>query len=125
LVILKNKYGIPEEQLDEIFARDTLCVYCRKSMLFPYDVKNGGDSATIEHLNHRYDWDSVRDFTSKGKSVYSIIAICCGACNSSRSDLPLTKWFETSYCKIKDINPNTVSPVVSAYLQVYEAEKSL
>lgn len=122
---MRTKYGIPQTQLDEIVIRDTVCVYCRKTMIYPYDITNRADSATIEHLNHRADWDSVRDFTSKGKDVQSIITICCGACNSSRSDLSLTKWFETSYCKSKDINQKTVSPVVLAYIKAYEAEERL
>ncbi len=117
---MKTRHGIPQDQLDEIVIRDNVCVYCKKTMLDPYNNSNHGDSATIEHLNHRADWDSVKDFVDRGESVSSIIAICCGSCNSSRSDLPLLKWFETQYCKDHKIKVGTVSTVVRVYVQKYE-----
>jgi hypothetical protein len=116
---MKTKYGIPQIQLDKIVKRDKVCVYCRNKFQ-PYDTHNRAGSATIEHLNYRADWDSVGDFVSQGKPVYSIIAICCFSCNASRSDLPLLKWFESAYCKDHKININTVSEVVREYINMYE-----
>lgn len=118
---MKTKYGIPQIQLDEIVKRDKVCVYCRKPFQ-SFDTHNRARSATIEHLNHRADWDSVGSFVSQGKPVYSIIAICCFSCNSSRSNLPLLQWFESAYCKDKDhiININTVSEVVRGYINTCE-----
>lgn len=117
---MKTKHGIPQDQLNEIVIRDSKCVYCQKLMIQPYDIHNRADSATIEHLNHRADWYSVEDFVSNNKPVHSIVAICCGSCNSSRSDLPLLQWFKTEYCKEHNINAKTVSKVVREYIQRYE-----
>ena len=116
---MKTKFGIPQKQLDEIVRRDKVCVYCRK-MFQSFDPYNRADSATIEHLNYRADWDSVGDFVSQGKPIYSIIAICCFSCNSSCSDLPLLQWFESEYCKDHNINIDTVSEVVRRYIKKYE-----
>ena len=48
---MTNKFGIPEKELQKICVRDKKCVYCHKEMIFPFDVNNRQDSATIEHLN--------------------------------------------------------------------------
>ncbi len=117
---MRTKFGIPQDQLDEIVTRDIDCIYCHKTMILPYDVNNRSDSATIEHLNHRADWDSVRDFVSNGKQVHSIIGLCCGGCNSSRRDLPLLAWFNAEYCKSRKIDEDTVSDVVRSYISEYE-----
>jgi len=116
-----TKHGIEQTQLDVIVARDTDCVYCHKIMIYPYDTANRADSATIEHLNHRADWYSVQDFNSRKVPVYAIIAICCGACNSSRGSKPLLEWFQKEYCTDRAINPDTVSEVVRDYINVYES----
>jgi len=106
---MKNKYGLPEDRLEEIRLRDTNCVYCNKSMTNP---KNGGFSgnwATIEHLNHLPPWDNP-----------DTVAICCKSCNSSRGAKPVCHWFKTEYCKSKNINIETVSKVVQEYILKYE-----
>ena len=115
-----TKYDIQQEQLDIIVARDKDCVYCHKTMISPYDIAHRSDSVTIEHLNHRSDWYSVQDFNSKNLPVYPIVAICCGACNSSRGSKPLLKWFKTDYCQKWNINLDTVSEVVRDYANKYE-----
>ena len=119
-----TKYGIPQQQLDVIIERDTDCVYCHKVMILPYDPANRAASATIEHLNHRADWNSVEDFVSQGQPVYPIIALCCGACNSSRGSKPLLEWFQTDYCKRWNISQTTAAPVVRSYIQQYEQTKA-
>lgn len=117
---MKNQYGIPEEELDEIFRRDMDCVYCHKKMVKVGNPKYSTDRATIEHLNHLPDWDSVRSFVSEGKSIKSIIAICCASCNSSRSDKKISDWFNTQYCIERNINFNTVAEPVRKYIKKYE-----
>jgi hypothetical protein len=118
-MIMITKYGIPQNQLDVIVARDKDCVYCHKIMIL-HDIANRSDSATIEHLNHREDWDSVQDFNSKNMPVYPIIAICCWSCNSSRGRKPLLEWFQSNYCKKWNISQTTVSKVVRDYINIYE-----
>ncbi|MDA0376724.1 MAG: hypothetical protein O3A80_05480 [bacterium] len=80
-----------------------------------------GDWATIEHLNNRLDWDSVGCYVCAGKSVPTVIAICCGSCNSSRGSKSLRDWFKTKYCSDNRISSTTVSPVVNDYMNQYES----
>jgi len=121
---MKTKFNIKQEQLDKIFERDKLCVYCSKEMIFPFDKYNRKDSATIEHLNHIQNWDSVNYFNDKNMPVYPIIAICCSSCNSSRGTKLLREWFESDYCIINNININTVSKVVKNYIDKFEKNES-
>lgn len=107
----KNKFGIPENVLSKIRARDKACVYCRKTMLYPYRTNNRADSATIEHLNFDgpFSWNcglQARD-----------IVLCCGSCNSSRGEKKLTEWFKTQYCIDRNIRENTVAAPVRGYLR--------
>lgn len=106
---MKNKYGLPEDKLDQVAERDKDCVYCHKKMIFPWTNDNRRDSATIEHLNHLPPWDNVKSVT-----------MCCGSCNSSRGALPLRKWFERKYCTDRDINEKTVAKVVKSYIRKFE-----
>ena len=115
---MKTNYGIPQKELDDIVKRDTDCVYCHKK----WNSKNRGDSATIEHLNHKPDLDSVGKAIREGKPVSAIIAICCGSCNSSRGSKSLRDWFETPYCKERNIRYSTVASVVKKYIDKYEKE---
>ncbi len=108
---MTNKFGIPEEKLKQIHTRDKNCVYCHKKMLYPYDVNNRKDSATIEHLNFDGPF-----YWKNGLQIKDIV-ICCGQCNSSRGKKGLLNWFKTNYCKHKNINENTVDSVVKEYLK--------
>lgn len=117
---MSNKYGIPEEDLDRIRKRDINCVYCHKQMISPGAVGRRGDWATIEHLNHRQDWNSVESYIVAGKPVPEIVAICCGTCNSSRGSKKLSDWFKTSYCVQRKIDILTVTEPVRKYIQEVE-----
>lgn len=119
---MKTKHGIPQKDLDAVVERDQDCVYCHKKMINPWNIKNRMDSVTIEHLNHKQDWDSVRSYLQTKKFVPTIIAICCGACNSSRGSKSLRHWFITNYCKTNKISYATVSPVVKNYIDQYEKQ---
>jgi hypothetical protein len=86
---MSNTYGIPEEDLKEIQARDKTCVYCRKSMKqYPHAMDASG--ATIEHFKNDGPFDKKWN-----------AAICCGGCNSSKGTKKLSAWFKTPYCKKK------------------------
>lgn len=115
-----NNYGIPAEVLEKIKKEDTDCVYCHKKMIYPWDPNNREDCATIEHLNHKKDWDSVGSYLKDGKPIREIIAMCCWSCNTNRRDKSLRDWFETPFCKEKNINYSTVAPVVKNYIDKYE-----
>lgn len=119
--MMPNPYGLSEKELVEIRERDKFCVYCHKKLLYPWNSKNRMDSATIEHLNYKQDWDSVRSYKREGKPVATIIAMCCGSCNSSRGSKSLRDWFGSDYCKDKGISYGTVSAVVKKYMDQYES----
>ncbi len=106
---MKNKYGLPEEELNRIKKRDKFCVYCHKKMITPYQRSCKKDSATIEHLNHLPPWNNI-----------DTVAFCCGSCNSSRRDKKIKDWFKTKYCLERNINYNTVAKPVKGYLDNYE-----
>ncbi len=46
------------------------------------------------------------------------IARCCVACNSSKGAKKLSDWIQSSYCKKRGINGDTVAEVVKKELQV-------
>lgn len=115
-------YGITKKEIELVKKRDINCVYCHKLFNFDHDKNKRKDWDTIEHLNHRPDWDSVGSYHKENKPVLEIIAICCAACNSSRGAKPLSNWFETGYCIHNNINYNTVAQVVKQYVDKFEGE---
>ncbi|MDO8269129.1 MAG: hypothetical protein Q7T54_00470 [Candidatus Levybacteria bacterium] len=117
---MANKFGIPHDIEILIRKRDKNCVYCHKKMIYPFHQSNPIDFATIEHLNHRQDWNSVESYVQEGLPVDEIVTICCKSCNSSRGSKPLKDWFESQYCQGKNINYNTVAKVVKNYIDKYE-----
>ena len=109
---MNNIYGLPKKELEEISKRDTRCVYCRKKMLKPSKEHPRVDWATIEHLNHLPPWNNPKT-----------VAICCYSCNSSRGNKTILKWFESKFCKEKNISPETVAEPVLAYIKEFEGFK--
>ena len=109
---MSNKYGLPEEELNKIKARDKTCVYCHKKM-----INDGSDPrtdwATIEHLNYLPPWNNPET-----------VAICCWSCNASRGKKPLKDWFQSSYCKKKNINKDTVAEPVRNYIKYNKTLKN-
>ncbi|MFH1376262.1 MAG: hypothetical protein ABIH25_01370 [Candidatus Woesearchaeota archaeon] len=108
---MSNNFGIPDQELLKIRARDKKCVYCHKTMIDPYTRDNQKDSATIEHL--KFDGP----FYWKDGMKIQDITICCGSCNSSRGIKKLSDWFRTKYCITKNINEKTVAAPVKEYLK--------
>jgi len=106
---MKNKYGIPDAELDKIKLRDKTCVYCHKRMIKPSNDSCRKDWATIEHLNYLPPWNNS-----------STVVICCGSCNSSRGNKKLLDWFKMSYCKERNINEKTVAKSVKEYIRYIE-----
>jgi hypothetical protein len=106
---MSNKFGIPDEELKKIRARDKRCVYCHKKMIEPCsDIRR--DWASIEHFNCNgpFYWNDELQIED--------IAYCCISCNSSRGVKKLSDWFKTKYCIKKNINENTVADPVKKYL---------
>lgn len=108
---MKNKFNIPEKELNKIQERDRQCVYCHKKLLYPYSKNNPKNSATIEHLNFNGPF-----YWNEGLELKDIV-MCCGSCNSSRGIKKLEDWFKTKYCIEKEINENTVAEPVKKYIK--------
>jgi hypothetical protein len=68
------------------------------------------DKAIWEHFNNN-DVNPARRIN---------IALCCGQCNSSKGAKKLLKWFESNYCKERNINAKTVSLAVKVWLRHYK-----
>jgi len=101
---MANRHGIPAHIESEIRARDERCVYCGKVMV-PTTSAARADWATIEHLDH------LPPFKYRPGQTAADFAICCGSCNSSRGDKPLS-----AFVKARDI-ADKVAPVIKAYLR--------
>jgi|SRR5450759_2375391 hypothetical protein len=112
---MANVFGIPTGIEHKLRARDQRCVYCHKAMkAYPRTRGTPGAKATIEHLKYRgpvYWGEGLERLGLEG------LAICCGACNSSRGNKPLAAWFASPYCDERDINARTVAPVVKRFLR--------
>ena len=106
LAMAKNRYALPEKDLDNIRARDRACVYCHKTMIPSGSDGPRTDWATIEHLNHLPPWDNPET-----------VAICCWSCNSSRGNRLLGDWFTGAYCRDRGIKEATVAKPVRKFLQ--------
>ena len=102
---MKNNYGLPKIELQRIFERDGVCVYCKKLMKSHGSNNQRADWFTIEHLNYLPPWNNPKTVT-----------ICCWSCNSSRGNKKIREWFNTSYCINKNINEKTVATPVREYL---------
>jgi len=103
-----NRWHIPDELADKIRKRDKLCVYCHiKLKEYPHANGVPRNKGTWEHINNN---DLV--------SVDNIVR-CCGACNTSKGAKRLLNWFESEYCKKKNINEKTVLAVVKIWLRDY------
>ena len=97
-----NRWGIPKWLEREVRERDTTCVYCRMPMQ-ETRTANGRRCAvaTWEHIVN-----DVRIVTKEN------IARCCAACNASKGARELSAWLESTYCKRRGINRDTVAEVV-------------
>ena len=101
-----NRWNIPRWLEDEVRKRDKLCVYCRV-VLKERPCARGvpRNKATWEHIDN----DDLRSVTN--------IVRCCGACNTSKGAKTLLKWFESDYCKQRNINERTVLAVVRNWMK--------
>jgi hypothetical protein len=102
---MKNNYGLPATELQKIFERDKVCVYCKKTMM-SHDTGNiRSDWYSIEHLNYLPPWNNP-----------ATVTISCWSCNSSRGNKKIRDWFTKPYCLERGIELDTVSKVVRRYI---------
>lgn len=108
LIKRAKSYGISEEVLRKILKRDKVCIYCGiKMKAHVSSIGTPKDKKTIEHFNEKYEYAANEDG----------VGICCGSCNSSRSDNKLSVWFKTKYCLDRNINQKTVAKPIKDYIK--------
>jgi hypothetical protein len=105
-----NNWGIPDWLEKEVRERDKACVYCGIQMIEKMPQRGPRIAvATWEHI--------INDASIISREN---IARCCVACNSSKGTKKLSDWLQSSYCKKRGLNKNTVAQVVKEALDLSE-----
>lgn len=103
---MTNNYNIPDWLEKKVGGRDKDCVYCHiKLKSYPRAKGTPYDKATFEHIDN------------DGHPSEENIAMCCASCNSSKGVKKLLGWFESSYCKKKNIGKDTVANIIRKYIE--------
>jgi len=105
--VLRNatRYDIPDQVVRHVTRRDKFCVYCK--LRFRIGARSRNNLASWEHMD---------GYSVKHPKVWNI-ALCCGRCNNSRGPKGLAEWFDSEYCRKKNISRQTVAPVIRRYLE--------
>ena len=104
-----NHWGIPDWLEKEVKNRDKTCIYCGIQMIEQMPPRGPRKAvATWEHI--------INDANIVTREN---IARCCVACNSSKGTKRLSDWLQSSYCKKRGINKDTVAEVVKEALRLY------
>ena len=99
-----NRWNIPKWLEQEIFRRDTSCVYC--GVEFGLPEARFGSRPSWEHIVN-----DARKITPEN------IALCCRSCNSSKGLKLVAVWLGSPYCRKWGINRETVAVVVKKTLE--------
>jgi len=102
-----NRWGIPDWLEAEVKARDKTCVYCGVQMI--EKMPPSGSRRTVATWEHIINDASI--------VTRENIARCCAACNSSKGTKDLADWMQSTYCKKRGINKDTVAEVVKKALK--------
>ena len=102
-----NNWGIPQWLEKEVKERDRACVYCGVKMI--KQIPPSGSRKAVATWEHIINDSSI--ITREN------IARCCVACNSSKGTRKLSDWMQSSYCKKRGINKDTVADVVKKALE--------
>jgi hypothetical protein len=104
-----NHWGIPDWLEKEVKERDKTCIYCCTQMIEKMPPRGPRKAvATWEHIINDANIITCEN-----------IARCCVACNSSKGTKRLSDWLQSSYCKKRGINRDTVAEVVKEALRLY------
>jgi hypothetical protein len=102
-----NHWGIPDWLEEEVKERDKACVYCGIEMI--QQMPPSGPRKAVATWEHIINDASI--------ITYENIARCCVACNSSKGTKKLSNWMQSSYCKKRGINKDSVAEVVKMALK--------
>ncbi|MDE2420494.1 MAG: HNH endonuclease [Gammaproteobacteria bacterium] len=102
-----NSWGIPAWLEDEVRNRDKTCVYCAVEMVEKMPL--GGSRKNVATWEHIINDESI--------VTRENIARCCVSCNSSKGNRKLSVWIESSYCKSRGINSDSVADIIKTALR--------
>lgn len=102
-----NRWGIPDWLEQEVKERDKACVYCGTQLID--QMPSSGPRTSVATWKHIINDACI--ITPEN------IARCCVPCNSSKGTKTLTDWIQSSYCKKRGINKDTVAEVVKETLR--------
>lgn len=103
---MTNNYNIPDWLEEKVRSRDTSCVYCHvKLKEYPRTKGTPSDKATFEHVDN------------DGPPSEGNIVMCCASCNASKGVKKLSSWFDSQYCKKKNIGKETVANVIRKFIE--------
>lgn len=103
---MSNNWNIPDWLEVKVKDRDKKCVYCDVTMkIYARTKGTPGDKATFEHIDN------------DGPPSEANIAMCCASCNSSKGVKKLLDWFDSSYCKERNIGKDTVADIIRKYVK--------
>lgn len=96
---MANNWNIPSSLEQEIRQRDKVCVYC--GVEFTSVEISKKMAASWEHIIN-----DAKIITREN------IALCCCGCNASKGQKQLSTWFQSKYCKYKNITSENVAQVI-------------
>lgn len=96
---MANNWNIPDWLENEVRARDTSCVYCRKPFT-PSNISKKS-AASWEHI--------INDETIITREN---IALCCCGCNASKGQKKLSVWLKSKYCIEHGITEKSVANII-------------
>jgi hypothetical protein len=103
---MTNNYNIPNWLEEQVKNRDKFCVYCHVKLKgYPHTKGTPGDKATFEHIDN------------EGPPSKENIVMCCASCNASKGIKNLLDWFNSPYCKKKNIGMKTVARVIRKHIE--------
>jgi len=100
---MANNWNIPKVLEEEIRLRDKVCVYC--NVEFTSLKVSKKTTASWEHIIN-----DAKIITREN------ITLCCCSCNASKGQKELSLWLESKYCNDKNINYNTVAPIIQEFI---------
>jgi hypothetical protein len=103
-----NNWGIPDWLEKEVRERDKTCVYCGIQMI--EKMLSGSYRKSVATWEHIINDERIVNREN--------IARCCVSCNSSKGTKKLKDWIQSSYCRKRGINQDTVAEVVKEALSV-------
>jgi 5-methylcytosine-specific restriction endonuclease McrA len=102
---MANNWNIPLCIELEVKERDKRCVYCGTEFTSTKISKKTASS-------WEYIINDAKIITREN------IALCCCSCNASKGQKELLVCLESKYCQEKNINKDTVAPIIKKVIKI-------